>query len=529
MRSFHRIFVRNLLTILAACLVCHCGTPSPPGCQILPFKSRGKAEDILHDARQAWENLGRTGSPAAREQYNQAIAKLIDQIRCGSGDHLAKAEAMGTTIDTSHSLGAGVNFKTLDAFIPASKIDTDKVGTRQFDPGLGVPMVGWVSHAIGSTPRYEFAPPTGTPLNLTTFLDFDKPTPTWRIVYPQRVNSVSVNGREQALAADWSAPSALYWQMSDLDDLDLAKVILPGRFTNQTDLYAAAPFDPEKIPVIFVHGLYSSPGTYKVMFNELMGEPWFRERYQAWFFSYPTGTSWVYNAASFRDHLRRATEEAEKKGSLKNWNNMVLVGHSMGGVISHASLIEPGTRFYDNSFDKPIDELRVSSSTRQAIRWTSLYEPIAEPTRVVFLAAPHRGSPSANRFFSRFISGLIRLPKTMTVDLIDVTMSELGTAFTDGPDNRPIQTSIGTLAPNFKGYEALNASPFRSNLTIHSIVGDRGRGNTPDSSDGIVPYWSSHMSPVRSELVVPYGHSLTAKPETVAEIKRILQLHLKEK
>jgi hypothetical protein len=144
------------------------------------------------------------------------------------------------------------------------------------------------------------------------------------------------------------------------------------------------------------------------------------------------------------------------------------------------------------------------------------------------MAAPHRGSPSANRFFSRMISNLIRLPKTMTIDLVDVTMSELGNVVSSGTDAQAKQTSIGTLAPNFKGYKALNESPFREDLTIHSIIGDRGRGNSPNSSDGIVPFWSSHLDQVKSELIVPYSHTLTTKPETINEVKRILQLHLNE-
>lgn len=523
-----RPLLRGLLPLILAFSICQCGPPSPPSCQVLPYKSRGDSRLLIGEARQAWNELGKSNSPEARQRYNQIIAKLIDQLRCGHRDHYRKAAEMGTVIDDSHSLGAGVNFKDLDAFVPASSIEVDDVGERHVDQGLGVPMVGWAAYHQKGMRRYPFAPPTGLPLNLTAFLDFDKSTPTWRIVYPGALKSVSVNGRQHALAVDWSAPPALYWQMSDLDDLDLAKVILPGRFTNQTDLYASAPYDPSKIPVVFVHGLYSSPGTYKVMFNELMGEPWFREKYQAWFFSYPTGTSWVYNAAFFRDHLRRATEVARKNGGMGTWNEMVLVGHSMGGVISHASLIDPENRFYDNRFDVPINELKVSKKTRQAIRWTTLYKPVTEPSRVVFMAAPHRGSPSANRFFSRFISNIIRLPKTMTIDLVDVTMSELGAVVKGGADSRPEQTSIGTLAPNFNGYEALNASAIRSDLDIHSIVGDRGRGDAPNSSDGIVPYWSSHLDNVRSELIVPYSHTLTKKPETITEVKRILQLHLKE-
>ncbi len=44
-------------------------------------------------------------------------------------------------------------------------------------------------------------------------------------------------------------------------------------------------------------------------------------------------------------------------------------------------------------------------------------------------------------------------------------------------------------------------------------------------SDGIVPYWSSHMDGAESELVVPSSHSAHQNPQAIAEVKRILKLH----
>ena len=60
----------------------------------------------------------------------------------------------------------------------------------------------------------------------------------------------------------------------------------------------------------------------------------------------------------------------------------------------------------------------------------------------------------------------------------------------------------------------------------HSIIGDRGRGDSPNSSDGVVPYWSSHLEGARSELIVPDPHGSYALPQTVADLKRILRLEL---
>ena len=62
----------------------------------------------------------------------------------------------------------------------------------------------------------------------------------------------------------------------------------------------------------------------------------------------------------------------------------------------------------------------------------------------------------------------------------------------------------------------------------HSIIGNRGKpGPLADSSDGIVPYWSSHMNRALSEVIVPGPHGLVNYPQNIAELKRILHLHLK--
>jgi hypothetical protein len=63
-------------------------------------------------------------------------------------------------------------------------------------------------------------------------------------------------------------------------------------------------------------------------------------------------------------------------------------------------------------------------------------------------------------------------------------------------------------------------------VAYHSVIGDQGKGNTPDSSDGVVPYWSSHLPNAKSEKIVPSGHGANEDPEGIEEIRRILRLHL---
>jgi hypothetical protein len=510
-------------------LLCQCGTPSPPRCYHVPREARAPASTYLNEARDAWLEMGRKSSPAARARYNLATSHLFDQLRCGARDWEGKAAKMGTVLDRSRTLGTGLKLEDLDALVPASRVSLKEIGERHLDPGLGVPVVGWKSISALSARRFEFAPPTGIPLNLTAFLDFSTSQPTWKFLYGGRAPKVKIGRRSEPLAVDWSAPAALYWQMSDLDDLDLLKVFLPTRFTDHAGLFFATPYSEEKIPVVFVHGLNASPGTYKALYNDLVGKKWFREKYQVLFFSYPTGIAWPYNAAEFRRQLRRAREYASKKGSLTNWNKMVVVGHSMGGVISRASLIDPGNRFYEASYRTPVDQLRVSSSTRRAIESVRLYPPLPSPSRAIFMAAPHQGSPLADRQLVTWISSIIRLPKTLTIDLATATLDEISKAVQQGGQTRPPLTSIGTLSPGYKPYQALANSPYRPGLTYHSVIGDRGKGGGKDSSDGIVPYWSSHLDGAKSEKIVPAGHSLVSHPQTIAEVSRILKLHLEKR
>jgi hypothetical protein len=58
------------------------------------------------------------------------------------------------------------------------------------------------------------------------------------------------------------------------------------------------------------------------------------------------------------------------------------------------------------------------------------------------------------------------------------------------------------------------------------IIGDRGRGDTPNSSDGVVPYWSSHLAGAQSELIVNSDHGAQYNPQAIREVERILKLNL---
>ena len=523
--------VVRICLVLFAALLCQCGLPSIPQCRRVPSASRVPAPALIAEARGDWVILA-DGSrakewPAARDRYNAAVAKLFDQLRCGHDDWDTRAAAIGTRIAASgdQSLHPAV----LDALIPANKVNgRRKINANHLTAGLGVPVVGWTETSPVGQPREKFQLPNGQPSNLTATLDFERGSiPTWHFRKRWRQDEMNVGAANHTLAADWTAPNALFWKMCELDDLLIQNVILPDRFTEETGVYFITPYDPDKIPVVFVHGLVSSPDAFKNLVNELSPEPWFRENYQIWLYNYPTGSPWIYSSMRFREVMRDACAHARSKGHDHKLERMVVVGHSMGGLLARSSITNPGTTFYDAFFNKPLNQLPLGDQERRLVSDGLLYQPLTEPERVVYMAVPHRGSPMANMTVSMWISRLIRIPKTLTVELLDSTMLAVGDAVQgQNPANR-MPTSINSLSPQNRATLTLDKLPLPEKIEAHSVIGDRGRGDTPDSSDGVVPYWSSHVTPVASEKIIPSNHGVPDHPEAAEDLKRILKLHLR--
>jgi hypothetical protein len=84
------------------------------------------------------------------------------------------------------------------------------------------------------------------------------------------------------------------------------------------------------------------------------------------------------------------------------------------------------------------------------------------------------------------------------------------------------------MTPSNPALQALAAIPISPNVTAHSIIAVQGNGPIETGSDGVVTYKSAHIDGVASELAVRSGHSVQSNPHTVAEVRRILLLHLAE-
>ena len=527
--------MRFFLLPLIVFVLCQCGSPQPPVCRSVPFGSRGAVEPLMDKAKRSWDILAdprkKAQWPAAETEYNRAVGILFDKLRCeNGGDWSSRAAALGTTICKADKLHEDPNDQ--DAVFPATEVKIRSRERHNIKPGVGIPAVGWTATSPVGVPRPKFYPPNGQARSLTVTLDFSNKTPQWCFAKRWVKESMKIGSNSQYLAADWSAPIDFFWYMCELDELRIQNVLIPERFTEETGLYFLQPYDPSKIPIVMVHGLVSSPDAYREIHNDLSSEPWFREHYQVWLYNYPTGTPWLYNAMRFRQIMGEAGDYVRSKGDDRTLRKMVILSHSMGGLLARTAVSDPGTKLYDAHFKTPFRQLEstLNPEARELVREGLLYQPLTDPKRVVFMAVPHRGSPMANFRGTAFISNLIRLPKTLTIGLLDATANSLADSLKGNVAMEKIRppTSISSLSPASKGFRGLNLLPLPQGIAFHSIIGDKREGDTPDSSDGVVPYWSSHIEPVKSEIIIPSNHAVPNHPDAAAEVRRILFLHLKE-
>lgn len=335
--------------------------------------------------------------------------------------------------------------------------------------------------------------------------------------------TIEIGGRRLPLAADFSAPMEMM-----LDGRSEALWALDGFFdadkrASESGIYLIEPYDPGRIPVILTHGLISVPIIWRDLVPELISEPDISRRYQFMVFTYPSSFSIIESAHLFRSKLADLRAHHDPQGRDPLSRDVVAMGHSMGGVLTHLLVADVGDHLWDEISDVHIDELPLTDPQKARARELALFRPDPAVNRAVFISAPHRGAKMAEASFSSIISRLASLPAEILADtealLTPDTVPHLKI------DVSKKITSVQSLRPDSPISQTLGKAPYRAGVTYHSIIGDRGKGDTPESSDGVVEYWSSHQPGAASELIVPTDHSSYKHPLAVAEIKRILREH----
>jgi pimeloyl-ACP methyl ester carboxylesterase len=324
-----------------------------------------------------------------------------------------------------------------------------------------------------------------------------------------------------------------------LNDPALAKIdsstsglLRPDETQQLTGLYMLGPYQPEKIPVLFVHGLWSSPVTWMEMFNDLQGTPELRNHYQFWFYLYPTGQPFWLSATRLRDDLAEMRAGLDPGRQHAAVDQMVLVGHSMGGLVSRMQTIDSGNDFWNIVSDKPFNLVKAEPEVRAELEKLFFFHPNRSIRHVVTIGTPHRGSSFANDTARWLGNKFIRLP-SMFVERRQEFQRENAELLR--PDTRlfEISTSIDSLAPDSPILPALLHAQEAPWTHYHNIIGQAPEGDFlrrfGGEGDGIVETASAHLNDVDSEITVPADHvSVHRHPLAVLEVRRILLAHLDE-
>ncbi len=534
--------------LLAATLCVSCGnfpaswspsTPSLDGKTLVDAEAllkhantKGANHDVaavyqLRAAEIAWNVLDTDGGSVSnmgslsdnQRHALQIINTATEKVAVNFIGSNAKGDRQFSYGGYTYQVDAGISRKEgiyplaeLESAKPAREVKHKLCEHWHIEDGVGVPSAPkWKRPTDRKMQR--FVTSRGYLEPITAVLSFDHASPRGggRRVFltgydPTYVSKVKLGQTEYPLAADFTAP--IVEQTNDINEITIALrgLVHPGNFDSR--LIMLEPYNPKRIPVLLVHGLNSHPRMWRDVINDLRADPKLRGRYQYMIFYYPTGWPISYSSMRLREEL------AAWEGVVGKPKKMVLIGHSMGGLLSRMQVITPGRTLWDAVWQKGADNLFDQMGRENLVKRALLFSANPDIGREIYICTPHRGSKLADLSLTSLLIKVLKLPSNITKAFIDLPANLV---------SRGQLTSIGGLSPKNPLYRGLEKVPIK--VPHHTIIGDRGKGNTPDSSDGVVPYWSSHLDSAESELIVPDGHGAYDDPQAIAEMRRILILN----
>lgn len=390
--------------------------------------------------------------------------------------------------------------------------------SRQYrQSGVGVSLVAIRKNdSLATCGEPDFLPPASA-IGVTAVLEPDGSR--LKLLNPLNCENVELDGVELPLERDLTASLAFGLHHAENDVWQ--NFFFPNRPEAAGQLAMSEPYQPGKIPVIFIHGLISSRTVWAEIYNELRASPELMERYQFWSFQYSTGAPFVRSAGELRAQLTALAEHYDPEGRDPALRSTILVGHSMGGLIARLMTAYSGEDVWNGVANLPLEMVSTDECTRGRLAQQLFFDPHPLVDRVVMIAAPHQGSALAGRSLGRLGSALIDQENPE----LDQLLADNQGGFKFDERGR-LPNSIDLLDPDQPFLEILSDLPHSPHVRYHSIIGTGRHLVLQGWTDGVVRVESARVSGVESERYVPATHTTICRdPETVAELERILWTH----
>jgi pimeloyl-ACP methyl ester carboxylesterase len=492
----------------------------------------------------------------ACDLYNQSLEGALRIVR-GQGEFHPGDKR---TIKTASHLcqfdvqlfSTGWHPDDFDRFEFVSDYQVNGLRNHYHTYGLGVPLIAIRRQHESEVAAEEYYPPS-LAFPITAFLRVDKSPRGYDASGAQDAShnaprlvlelhdtldrqQLAVNNRLVPLESDLSTPLAYFLNQPHFQDSKLSTegLLRPDAGKRLQGLYMLEPYDPRKMPVVMVHGLWSSPVTWMEMYNDLRSDPQVREHYQFWFYLYPTGQPFWTSAAQMRSALASLRATVDPRREHYAIDQMVLVGHSMGGLVSKLQTVDSGEAFWSQVSERSLAELDAPDETKQTLAATYYFAPNPSVRNVITIGTPHRGSPFSNDVTRWLGNKLITVPMNM-MQMSQQLLDRNGDALRP---NSPllVRTSIDSLAPDSPLLPVLLSADSGPWVEYHNIVGrvpHAGiRGYFAGDGDGIVNFDSAHLDEtanLRSQVIVPADHvSIHRHPQSILEVRRILMEQVRE-
>ncbi len=407
--------------------------------------------------------------------------------------------------------------------------------------GLGAPLIAVRKRTDRSAGFEQYYPPS-LAMPMTAFCEVqvsDDGGPTYRVkmrlIDPLETSVVSVEGRDIPLESEYTLPLAYYLSDPLLNSsvLSAATLLNADIADDLYGMYMIEPYDPEKIPVVLVHGFWSSPVTWLPMFNDLRANPEIRKQYQFWFYMYPTGQPFWISARQMRADLVALQQSVDPLDQSDAMDQMVLVGHSMGGLLSHMQAMDSGNQFWEILSDQPFESMRGDTVKLDELKELFFFETNPSISRVITIASPHHGTKYSNsltRWMGQKLFSLPQLLESQFSEFVRENESQLRNVKT-----LSVPTSIDSLSPDSQFIQTMAKVNRNQKVLFHNIYGDRSEeswlrylnSNWGRPGDGVVSVESAKVRGVESEVEVKEEHAEVHRhPKAIVEVRRILLEHL---